>query len=452
MILYIKKFQTGGANLATSYPTDVIHPLTQQRIYDLIKPKNKAESDVYRQYLLAKTGRYDGNYTPEDQALNSAGRSYPISGLQIYPDFPYQGDDHWNVSRFAYAPFFGDTQDLTSTATWNNYIEHKPVPFPKEYTALNDEQKRAYLLEDMFKYYFADPNTGREDAWKKANDFIVNEIDPKLKSDWHNKVGKYSTIVTNFDDGALVFSKQTRDNLGLKNMQEAEDLLKDYLINFKKLTPAEADSQVQARKQYHISQFPKEMLNQDLAGFVNKQITEHTQNSKKARDFFKQFDNFDAYKTYMQSTSPYEVTESWGPDTLQKQWDARNNTIDLLDIEKQAKEAFKNEQENYGYDPQTLTKRSSAIAEPQKDAGVVEKSQPVKNPEERIIQAPNMPNVSIVYYQGKPAYYQNSVGERVAYGSRFEKDWQYKMPTGVLLKRKKGGILYAPTFRPPRHS
>lgn len=72
------------------------------------------------------------------------------------------------------------------------------------------------------------------------------------------------------------------------------------------------------------------------------------------------------------------------------------------------------------------TKQPASFGVLQKDTGVVEKPQPVKNTGEKIIQAPNMPNVSIVYYQGKPTYYQNLAGERVAYGSKFEKEWQYK--------------------------
>jgi hypothetical protein len=192
MLLY--KYQTGGPfNEYVSAPA-YRNPFTGASIKTATPiPVNKADSEVYRHYLVAKD--FAPTQRPvvgENVSVNSAGRIYPTEALTKYPDFAHtEGEDVYNVTRFAFTPFFGTNKEEYTASHSFNGPDKTPKPFPAGYDALPEEQKRAYLLEDVFKMYMAEPNATRETAWQQANAFLEKKIDPKLASSAYKQVGQH---------------------------------------------------------------------------------------------------------------------------------------------------------------------------------------------------------------------------------------------------------------------
>lgn len=98
---------------------------------------------------------------------------------------PYEGDKHWNVKRFLLDTHLDDYYpDLNS---FNSSLK----------------ERKKDVLTDMYKYYLLQNPEDRKGAWRQANKFMRQEVNPLVRGSFYKKYlsrpedGKYSLYNSN---------------------------------------------------------------------------------------------------------------------------------------------------------------------------------------------------------------------------------------------------------------
>ncbi|MEJ0001597.1 MAG: hypothetical protein WDN09_00175 [bacterium] len=159
------------------------------------------------------------------------------NAIQIFKAFPTRGEKHWNIQRFLIDPQY-------------------------RFFHIQIQEARKNALYDMYKYFLYLEKGDREKAWKQANDFIVQKVDPIVESKyakWANEnyysigIGAYppdtayynadlETLYGNNDhtdlpeeilqhNSDVITGKKKGKLYGAK---EIEDILIDYNIVYRK--------------------------------------------------------------------------------------------------------------------------------------------------------------------------------------------------------------------------
>ena len=208
-------------------------------------------------YMLKRTA--NSFPTDEDVRLNVQMPSSPrdvnfisnykgaIGEVDQYPtSVPFEGEKHWNIDRFIIDPHFGSG-----------------IP-ALENDATDKVQQRRNVLADMYKYYLLQNKGDKDASWKQANEFMTKEIDPRISGPMYEKLRgniSYSpgTGITSVVDEDYVRNfNQYKNSANLPDSErsemereflknptsdkQAKDLAMDWLINYKKMSPKEAES------------------------------------------------------------------------------------------------------------------------------------------------------------------------------------------------------------------
>ncbi len=207
-------------------------------------------------YMLKRTA--NSYPTDEDVRLNIKMPTSPkdvnfisnykgaIGYVDQYPtSVPFEGEKHWNIDRFIIDPHFGiGNPNLENDAT-------------------DKTQQRRNVLADMYKYYLLQ-NKGNEDlSWKQANEFMTKEIDPRISGPMYEKLRGNINYGSGMGITSIVDNDYVRNFNQLKNSanipdskrsevereflknpvsdKQAKDLAMDWLINYKKMSPKDAE-------------------------------------------------------------------------------------------------------------------------------------------------------------------------------------------------------------------
>lgn len=241
----------------------------------------KADSEVYRLYLSGKHLKQGYPWA----AQQGTGRAYP-DAREVSPEFEYEGDKHWNVKRFAYAPFFGRTENdgyhYNNIGIYTDKNYQGPTTVPLE-VGKNKKEQRKLLTEDMTKYYLGS-GYSEEEASNKAKTFVKDEVMPLVNSKYH-KMSKNHPIkrVDQFDApfiysemlitpgekrmGNYFYDKETLKRLNegyFKSGRKIKRLDKDFNITFRGKSKEEAKAEAKTNyknfkdRKYTISDFKKD--------------------------------------------------------------------------------------------------------------------------------------------------------------------------------------------------
>jgi len=180
---------------------------------------------------------------------NSKGRLYPDISKD-YPEVETEGDKHWNIAKYAYAPFFGMTE--TDGYHYNSGTPNKDGYYPKSETTNplilpeSDIERRKMLEDDISIYYNSFDELSPDVKVQKTKEFMTNNIDPLINSQYHkyNRLGVKGLGRVDEDrgkDADWFTSIDEYNNANPKSqITDAYDGLIDYNIKFRKLDEKEA--------------------------------------------------------------------------------------------------------------------------------------------------------------------------------------------------------------------
>ena len=173
-----------------------------------------------------------------------------IGEVDEYPtSVPYEGEKHWNIDRFIIDPQFS-----TGYSALENFDENT-----------DKLQQRRNTLADMYKYFMLQNKGDRDTSWKQANEFMTKEIDPRLSGPVYNTLRGDETLapltksitgmidenyLTNFNSlkNEANLPDSERSEVGREFLKhpasdkQAKDLAMDWLINYKKMSPKQAET------------------------------------------------------------------------------------------------------------------------------------------------------------------------------------------------------------------
>ena len=244
-------------------------------------PPEKADSEVYRLYLSGKHLKQGYPWA----AQQGTGRAYP-DATEVSPEFEYQGDNHWNVKRFAYAPFFGRTENdgyhYNNIGIYTDENYQGPTTVPLE-VGKNKKEQRKLLTEDMTKYYLGS-GYSEEEALNKAKTFVKDEVMPLVNSKYHKMSKNHPITRVDQFDAPFIYSQMLitpgkkridnyfNDKETLKRLNEGyfksgrkiKRLDKDFNIKFRGKSKEEAKAEAKNNyknfkdSKYTISDFKKD--------------------------------------------------------------------------------------------------------------------------------------------------------------------------------------------------
>jgi len=274
----VPSYFSGSKIGLTEYQTGGQLPKAQDNIKTA---PEKADSEVYRLYLSGKHLKQGYPWA----AQQGTGRAYP-DAREMSPEFEYQGDKHWNVKRFAYAPFFGQTENdgyhYNNIGIYTDENYQGPTTVPLE-VGKNKKEQRKLLTEDMTKYYLGS-GYSEEEALNKAKTFVKDEVMPLVNSKYH-KMSKNHPIkrVDQFDAPFIYsqmlitpgekrkdnyfYDKETLKKLNegyFKSGRKIKRLDKDFNIKFRGKSKEEAKAEAKTNyknfkdSKYTISDFKKD--------------------------------------------------------------------------------------------------------------------------------------------------------------------------------------------------
>jgi hypothetical protein len=117
----------------------------------------------------------------------------------------------------------------------------------------------------MYKYYLLQNKGDKDVAWKQANEFMTNEIDPRISGPMYDKLrgnvsysGSGSGITSVVDDNYVRNFNELKNAANIPDSErsevereflknptsdkQAKDLAMDWLINYKKMSPKDAEA------------------------------------------------------------------------------------------------------------------------------------------------------------------------------------------------------------------
>jgi hypothetical protein len=172
-----------------------------------------------------------------------------IGEVDQYPtSVPYQGEKHWNIDRFVIDPQFS-----TGYSSLENFDEDT-----------DKAQQRRNTLADMYKYFMLQNKGDKDTSWKQANEFMTKEIDPRISGPVYNTLRGDETlsrlpksITAMVDEDYLRNFNSLKNEANLPDSErsevgrdflkhpasdkQAKDLAMDWLINYKKMSPKQAE-------------------------------------------------------------------------------------------------------------------------------------------------------------------------------------------------------------------
>lgn len=194
-------------------------------------------SNFYVRYIEGKYGKTIVKEVMDDDGNVSAVLSPPEIDEMMYfkePRVDYVGEKHWNVKRFIYDVYFN----------------------PTVLAQLGLTKMHREATKDIYTYYLA-INHDQKLSWIFATQFMVSEIDPLLKSTFHQFLNRAAAMKYFFQTDTVYDPKTKRTQLMSalqeinrtakkeKNIQgyskkEAFQIYYDYFLLFRKNSPNEA--------------------------------------------------------------------------------------------------------------------------------------------------------------------------------------------------------------------
>ncbi len=183
------------------------------------------------------------------KAQEGTGRLYPDISAEK-PFVETDGDKHWNIAKFAYAPFFGKGD--TSGYSFNTGAPSEAGNYPEVSGELplqrgeTDEDNKMFLLEDIYKYNLNNKDLTDRQAWRESKKFIRKEIQPMVDSDYHKftsmgiPLGRVDEASGKDADWFRVIESWSAESESKISEKEAYDGLVNYNQVFRKMDKKEA--------------------------------------------------------------------------------------------------------------------------------------------------------------------------------------------------------------------
>ena len=233
-------------------------------LYDNFEPIGPGEKYMLKRTVTPYTSKRDikkFTQAPTDPRQvnflsNYAGATgEPLSkGFEYPTSVPYEGEKHWNIDRFIIDPQF-ETSEKLNTAE-----------------STKGEMKKN-VLADMYKYFMLQNKGDRDDAWKQANKFVRQEINPRVKGEVYDEYLRKNLPIPNImgitslvDNSYLqkynsvrdrTLSETTDDDDAFTELMQKNPLSKgkafrvgmDWLMNYKGLSRKEAKKTLNKTKE-----------------------------------------------------------------------------------------------------------------------------------------------------------------------------------------------------------